>query len=249
VRAYGVLDDVHTEGREQHRLYPQCNVSLAFLYGESYLGVGNEMKRLPRVYVQEFRDFPVPLCSRGPTRMVAVEFFPWGAIRLLGARLVAPQVTFTVPDVVSPRFAGRMERLLAARQQEEALHWLEAWLLARAAQVGLEVSPAITVASRLFETNGHGKVATFAEGIGLSLRQLERQFQAQVGMPPKLLARMSRFEAAQKQIFGATSLSLTRLAHDLGYADQAHFNRFRSFAHVSPGGFAAESRALISRHG
>ncbi len=67
VRAYGVLDDVHTELTAEHRLYPECTVLLAFLQGESYLGVGNDLKRLPALYVQEFRDFPVRLRSCGRT--------------------------------------------------------------------------------------------------------------------------------------------------------------------------------------
>jgi AraC-like DNA-binding protein len=248
VRGYCAIDDVHTPMTEEHRLYPECNVLLAFLHGESYLGVGNDVKRLPRVHVQEFTDFPVRLCSRGPTRMVAVEFFPWGAIRLLGPRTAAPHDTFTVPEVVNPNFAARMERLLAARQQDEALHLLEEWLLSQAARVDLESSPAITAATRLFEAGGHGTVATLAEGVGLSVRQLERQFQAQVGMTPKLLARLTRFEAAQHRIFGNSGVSFTRLAHDLGYADQAHFTReFRAFARLSPGAFAAETCAFVSR--
>lgn len=246
VRAYGSLDDVHTPSKEEHRRYPECNVTLAFLHGESYLGVGSELKRLPGVHVQEMRYSPARLCSRGPTRMVAVEFFPWGAIRLLGPRGAAPHDLFTVPALVSPRVAASIERALAARQQNEALRLLEEWLLARASQVDLESGPAITAATRLFEAGGQGTVGTLAESVGLSVRQLERQFQAQVGMSPKLLARITRFEAAQSQIFGAHGLSYARLAHDLGYADQAHFNReFRAFAQLSPGGFAADTRAFM----
>jgi AraC-like DNA-binding protein len=250
VRAYGVLDDVHTSTKEEHRLYPECNVTLAFLHGESYLGVGNELKRLPGVHVQELKHSPLRLLSRGPTRMVAIELFPWGAIRLLGPRGAPPHDAFTVPAVVDPRFAARIERLLEARQGDEALHLLEEWLLARAAQVDLESGPAITAATRLFEAGGHGTVTSLAEGVGLSVRQLERQFQAQVGMTPKRLARITRFEAAQHQIFGGSDLSFTRLAHDLGYADQAHFTReFRAFAQLSPGGFAAETRAFMHDQG
>jgi AraC-like DNA-binding protein len=250
VRSYGALDDVHTPVKEEHRLYPECNVTLAFLHGESYLGVGNDVRRLPGVHVQELRHSPVRLRSCGPTRMVAVEFFPWGAIRLLGPRGEGSQEVFTVPEVVSPRFGARMEHLLEARQHDEALQLLEEWLLARAAQIDLESGPAITAATRLFAAGGRGTVTSLAEGVGLSVRQLERQFRAQVGMTPKRLARITRFESAQYQIFGASHLSFARLAHDLGYADQAHFTReFRTFAQLSPGGFAAETRAFMHDQG
>jgi AraC-like DNA-binding protein len=252
VRAYGTHDmPAPTPATEEQRVYPECKVTLAFLHGESYLGVGKDAKRLPRsVYIQEFRDLPVRLYARGPTRMVAVQFFPWGAIRLLGPHVADPRAPFALPKVVDWRFVARMERLVANCQDDEALRLLEQWLLDRAAQVDLEAGPALMAASRLFEAGGQGTVAQLAEGVGLSVRQLERLFQTQVGMTPKLLARITRFEAAQQQIFGASALSFTRLAHDLGYADQAHFSReFRAFARLSPGGFAAETRAFARQQG
>lgn len=249
VRSYGALDDVHTPLTAEHRLYPECTVMLGFLHGESYLGIGAELRRLPRMYVQEFRDFPVRLRSCGATRMVGVEFYPWGAIRLLGPRSSsATGIPCSVPKTVSPQFAARMERLLAARQMDEALLRLEEWLLARATEVDLEPTLAVTAATRLFEARGQGTVAALANSVGLSVRQLERQFQAQVGMSPKLLARVTRFEAAQRHIFESAEPSFTRLAHDLGYADQAHFTReFRAFAERSPGGFLAEAREMVRR--
>jgi AraC-like DNA-binding protein len=250
VRAYDVLEDVHTELTAEHRLYPECTVLLAFLHGESYLGVGNDLKRLPPVYLQEFRDFPVRLRSCGLTRMVAVEFFPWGAIRLLGPCSSNALNPCTIPAQVSPAFGARMQHLLVAGQLDEALNVLEGWLLARASRIDLEPTPALIAATRLVETRGLGSVTELAERVGLSVRQLERQFRVQVGMSPKSLARLTRFEAAQHRIFEARELSFTRLAHDLGYADQAHFTReFRSFAEQSPGSFRAEAKEFLRRQG
>ena len=250
VRAYGTLDDLHTELTAEHRLYPECMVLLTFLHGESYLGVGTDLKRLPPLYLQQFRDFPVRLRSCGRTRMVAVEFYPWGAIRLLGPPPSDAENPCSIPAQVSPAFAARMQRLLVADQQDEAVHVLEEWLLARAARIDPEPTAAVRAATRLVESGGLGTVADLADGVGLSVRQLERQFQAQVGMSPKSLARLTRFEAAQRRIVEAHELSFTRLAHELGYADQAHFNReFRAFAEQSPGHFLAEMKDFFRRQG
>src|ERR1700742_358524 len=139
VRCYGALDDVHTELTEDHVLYPECSVLLAFLHGESYLGVGSDLRRLPIAYVQEPRGFPVRLCSRGHTRLVCVELYPWGAIRLLGlleTSFASADHPCLVPESVSPLFARRMERLLASGDMDEALRLQEEWLLGRAREVG-----------------------------------------------------------------------------------------------------------------
>jgi AraC-like DNA-binding protein len=223
-------------------------VLLNFLHGESYLGLGGELKRLPPVYLQELRDFPVRLRSCGRTCVVGVEFYPWAAIRLFGAHAPTALNPCTIPPQVSPAFAARMQRLLVAGRQDEALSLLEEWLLARAASIDLEPTPAVLAATRLLDDGGLTTVAELADGVGLSVRQLERQFREQVGMSPKSLARLTRFEAAQRRIFEGGELSFTRLAHDLGYADQAHFNReFRAFAASSPGGVLAEVKEFLRR--
>lgn len=251
VRGLWTLDDFHTELKAEHVMYPECNVLLTFLHGESYLGIGPSLLRLPRVYVQEFRGFPVRLRSCGPTRLVGVELYPWGAIRLLGPLRPLIGNPCSIPAPVPERLAARIERSLIAGELDEALVLLEQWLLERAAAVDLSPSPALLVAERLFESRGQGTVSALADEASLSVRQLERQFHAQIGMTPKQLGRLSRFEAAQQFLQAArTPPSLTRLAQDLGYADQAHFNReFRAFAERTPGGFVAETREFLRRQG
>ena len=119
-----------------------------------------------------------------------------------------------------------------------------------AAQIDLTPTAAVQAATRLVQTSGLGTVSELADGVGLSVRQLERQFRDQVGMSPKSLARLTRFEAAQHRIYEARELSFTRLAHDLGYADQAHFTReFRAFAMQSPGSVMAEAKEFLRRQG
>lgn len=245
VRAYGVLDDVHTELTAEHRLYPACLVLLNFVYGECHLGVPGGLQRLPPMYLQEFTGAPVRLCSYGRTRVIGVEFYPWGAMRLFGPRRLSP---CAVPVQVSSAFAARMQSLLKAGELDEGVQVLQEWLLARAARIEHEPTAAVIAANRLVENQGRGTISALADEVGLSVRQLERQFREQVGMSPKSLARLTRFEAAQRRIFEGRELSFTRLAHDLGYADQAHFTReFRSFAERSPGGVLAEVKEFLRR--
>ena len=60
-----------------------------------------------------------------------------------------------------------------------------------------------------------------------------RRFREHVGLPPKALARILRFERAAERLRGGADLSDAAL--DSGYYDQAHFNRdFKAFAGVTP---------------
>jgi AraC-like DNA-binding protein len=67
-------------------------------------------------------------------------------------------------------------------------------------------------------------VATVADDLAISERQLRRRFHAAVGYGPKTLGRILRFRRAVREIErGRTDLAA--LALDAGYADQAHLSR------------------------
>ena len=67
------------------------------------------------------------------------------------------------------------------------------------------------------------------------------QFREQLGVPPKTMARILRFQKAVRLLGTSTQLRWAEIALRCGYYDQAHFNRdFRDFAGASPGEFLAQ---------
>ncbi len=66
------------------------------------------------------------------------------------------------------------------------------------------------------------RVAELAHAAGLGIRQFERRFRHQIGIPPKLYARIVRFEAALRRKAAAPAMHWTDIAHGLGYHDQMH---------------------------
>lgn len=83
-------------------------------------------------------------------------------------------------------------------------------------------------------TDEEVQVAAIARSLAISERQLERRFRDRIGISPKRLASLRRFEQAVKLM--AASRSLTRAAVEAGYYDQPHFNReFHRFTGMPPG--------------
>jgi AraC-like DNA-binding protein len=86
---------------------------------------------------------------------------------------------------------------------------------------------------RLLRSDGAVAVGDLAQELGWSRRHLAVRFREELGMPPKSLARVLRFERAVGRLRAGDELAA--LALDAGYYDQAHFNRdFRAFAGVTP---------------
>ena len=76
---------------------------------------------------------------------------------------------------------------------------------------------------------------------GLSARQFQRHFTAQVGMTPKLFARTIRFDRALVARRVAPTRPWTDILHELGYFDQAHFIReCHALAGIPPTGFVGD---------
>lgn len=87
------------------------------------------------------------------------------------------------------------------------------------------------------------RVEDLCDQVGLTERTLQRVLRKRVGISPRWLIRRRRLhEGSARLQTGETDLA--GLAHDLGYADQAHFTKdFRSVAGLTPGRFAARFRA------
>ena len=83
-----------------------------------------------------------------------------------------------------------------------------------------------------------------ANDAGISSRQLERRFLREIGLGPKLLGRIIRFQ----QVFRAVErcdAAWATVAIECGYYDQAHLIRdFHQFARQTPGVLFGHQSAL-----
>jgi AraC-like DNA-binding protein len=86
------------------------------------------------------------------------------------------------------------------------------------------------VTTDILRGTGRARIPAMAGRAGLGLRQFKRRFMQQVGVSPKLFARLARFEAALDQMARSPQESWTEVAHRFGYYDQMHmvhdFSRF-----------------------
>jgi AraC-like DNA-binding protein len=74
---------------------------------------------------------------------------------------------------------------------------------------------------------------------GLGLRKLQRLFDDYVGVSPKWVIQRYRLHEAAERIAAGRVADFADLALELGYADQAHFNRdFKKLVGRSPAEYA-----------
>ena len=111
------------------------------------------------------------------------------------------------------------------------------------------LDPVAIAANSLFASNGIHRVSAMATESGLSPRQFERRFLAQVGVPPKLYARIIRFNAALDHKLRWPSRAWSCIANDHDFYDQMHLvHDCRAFTGESPSQFLAQLEGVPEFH-
>ncbi|MPZ61238.1 MAG: helix-turn-helix domain-containing protein [Propionibacteriales bacterium] len=109
---------------------------------------------------------------------------------------------------------------------------LLSWLRDRPKQARPEV---VWAWDRLVADGGAPRVQDLADDVGWSRRHLNQRFRDEFGLPPKVAARVVRFERARRMFEEDPRASLARVAVSSGYSDQAHLTReWQALAGCSP---------------
>jgi len=117
------------------------------------------------------------------------------------------------------------EHLGACTTFDERVRVMETALLPLAARV--KNRPLMTmVADHVFARRGAiASVERLAADAGLGIRQFERLFLSEIGISPKLYARVARFQNALDMKIAAPARTWLEIAHELNYHDQMHMIR------------------------
>jgi len=176
--------------------------------------VGPRASRRALIYVvgDDLHAFSILFQPAGLNRLIGIDMTSL-ANKGIAAREVLGKHAAPLIDAVrsAPDFHSRV----AAAER-----WLGIMLNSSAPEDG------IGVASRLLVvTGGRAGIGRLIERSGLSARHFQRRFTTQIGLSPKLYARMIRFDAALSAHRRDRTRTWTEIAHEAGYFDQAHFIR------------------------
>ncbi len=165
---------------------------------------------------------------------IAICFHPAAASRFFPFPAGAADSVLTLDEVWE--CAGRQleEQIVLAANDVDRVAIAQQYLEDRLVlQPGFDKS----VSHCLWQVNlykGQLTAHQLADKAGLSQRQLSRKFNNTVGISPKEFLRLSRFIHSVRKLDEGGSL--TRIAHESGYYDQAHcIHDYKEFAGLTPG--------------
>ena len=154
-------------------------------------------KRSPLAVVvgpQTYRRLEMQL--RGALDTLVIAFQPDGINRLFSVPMqLLTDCDFEAHSVLGSFITKLGERLGNSRSFTERVRVIEEAFLPRAL-ASTSHDGVSSAANRIILAGGRAPIPALAGQAGLSVRQFERRFLQQVGMRPKLFARIARFEAA-----------------------------------------------------
>jgi len=227
------------------RILPDGCAELILNFDAPFLQHSEDVTRLqPQTFVAGQLTRPLLIAPTGQVQLIGIRFHPGGTTAFI--RLPMHELTDEVVELGA--FAKSLESSLlvscadipSVNQKVIALEKVLTKLLIK----NRSDLRSLRIAGRIVASSGMIPIETLAVDAGISCRQLERRFLAEVGLGPKLFSRILRFQQVFRAV-DANEPSWPTVALDCGYYDQAHLIRdFRQFAQQTPSMLFAEHSGL-----
>jgi AraC-like DNA-binding protein len=232
-----------SSGGSADAIIPDGRVELVFHYGGPFWrhdASGGAVKQPVSLLVGQMVE-PVVLAPDGVAGVAAIRLRPAASRTLLGFSLQEVSGRFVDLELIFPSVRQLRERLADAPTDVERIRALEDWLTAMTCQTPRRhIEGAV---GAILQSGGRTSIDSLAALAGTSLRQMERQFQEDVGLTPKTFSRIVRLQAALRRV--RQGRALTEVALACGFYDQAHMTRdFRELASMSPGAWQTHAGDL-----
>ena len=250
IKCYWLLEAPSEAVPEKQRIVPDGCMEMIFHYADpfkQYLADGSSIIQ-PSCFVFGQITTTLEIEPTGNAGIIAARFHPDGFL---------PFATIPVREMenravsLEELFGEEGKQLglsvLKAETTSARIHLMETFFLAK-----LQTEESIDRIARasveaLLLANGQVTIDELADQLNINRRQLERRFAAVIGMSPKQLSKIIRLQATLKLMEQKQFTSLTSLAYETGYFDQAHFIKdFKEFTGVSPRDFYSGNLKMSS---
>jgi AraC-like DNA-binding protein len=229
VEKYWILEGAGVPGWEY--IVPDGRAELIFHYGDPFVRrlADSRVEVQPRAMFVGQITAPACLRPQGAIGVAAIRLRP-EATGLLGPPAAAVTDKFARLECLA-RTDAVVEQLAEAGGDTGRIAILERFLVALAKR---SPRPDIAFAIEcLIRRHGILSIDALSKTAGIARRQLERRFQADVGLSPKSFARLLRVNRAARLVLSEAPLA--DVAAACGYFDQAHMsNDFRQLIQRSP---------------
>jgi len=250
VKCFWTLEDGGIEKPVKQRVLPDGCMEMIFHYGDLYQQYFEDGSSIiqPRSFVFGQITTYIEIAPTGITGLVAARFLPDGLTPFLEIPVSSLEnKAVDISNVFGKKGKLLEQKVIAAASNAERIKLIESFLLSRLVDPQTINAIAKNCLDIIFQSQGQLAMVELAGKLKINRRSMERKFLLSIGMSPKQLSKVVRLQAALKMLEQRNFSSLTSLAYENGYYDQAHFIKdFKEFTGMSPKLFFSENLKLAT---
>jgi AraC-like DNA-binding protein len=245
VKRYWTLDGEKENIPLKNTIVPDGTMKLIFHYGDTYKhhSQNGEITILPKCFLIGQLTKPYVIEPIGITGSFVVQFKPNGFLPLSTIPIKEMENKAISLDILFGEDGKKLgEEILNADATSERIQIIETFLFKQLANKKTIDNIVKSTVETIFNRNGQFSVNEFSNNNKIGRRQLARKFSSSIGLSPKQLAKTIRIQTTLKVLLNEEITSLTDLAYENEYFDQAHFiKEFKEFTGLTPKEFFGDS--------
>lgn len=252
VKFYWTLEVTFDPNNEKQKIIPDGCIEMTFNFGDGIKKFVSESEFVihPPAMVMGQRTQSFFIEPTGNVDSFAVCFYPYGFTHFVNASLkdlVDKEVT--LDSLFNPEESARLEqKMKLASNTQERIKIIESFLLGILNKESTKEHLVASTVQALIETNGKVAINSLANNSSANRRQLERNFRKQIGISPKLLGKVIRMNSALNLLLNKQDETLTQIAYESNYFDQAHFIRdFKALVGITPKEFIGNDNLKLAK--
>lgn len=251
IKCYWTLEVPGENRAEKQRIIPDGCIEMAFILGEDIKRFTTETDFIiqPRAMVIGQIIEPFYIQPTGYVNTFAVRFYPYGFANFVNIPIknLANKET-AIAELFDEKSAKKLElQIIKATNAQQRIEIIETFLLDKFNKKTTIDTIVKTTIDALLLTKGSSPINTIIKEDLSKRRRLERNFVKQIGISPKQLSKVIRLQTALKMLLNQQNESLTQIAYESEYYDQAHFVKdFKEFTGTSPKEFLDDKQTALS---
>lgn len=251
IQCYWTLEVPASDNPVKQRIVPDGCIEMAFVLGEDIKRYtsAEEFILQPRAMVIGQTIEPFFIEPTGYVNTFAIRFYPLGFACFVETPLQKLANKETPIDSLFAKEDAQMltQKIIEAQETSQRISATESFLFEKLTEKKSIDRIVKTTLDILVATSGSTSIKSIFKDDISKRRGMERKFLKQIGLSPKQLGRVIRLQGALRMLLSQDRESLTDIAYENEYYDQAHFIKdFKEFTGTNPGDFLNHQQMQLS---
>jgi AraC-like DNA-binding protein len=250
IKCYWILESPKEETMEKQTIVPDGCMEMIFHYGDPYKQYTKNGKSIiqPKCFVIGQLTRPLEIEPTGETGIFSVRFHPNGFLPFANIPIKEMENTSVSLEKLFGKEGQEIEEtVLNANSTVDRIKLIETFLFNQLADTRTIDRIVKSTVETILTANGQLSVDELTRQTNINRRQLERKFSSTIGLSPKQLSKTIRLQATLKMLLDKKFTSLTALAYENEYYDQAHFIKdFKELTGFTPKEFYGNNVKMSS---